>query len=238
MFIKLNFNKQEFFNPEKNKDEKLRSHVKVIIDSFFKIYDTQYLENTVHEAEKNRLTFIEIYYLFLEKYLKFNNFSLKTSSKEEVTNFKIVLSNVETYFLNQIYDSNVEVRKMAILLFSLVLKVFPQGEFFNPLANKYQEMKRQEENELFLLEALQYIGQEEEMAALYFKNLVKIFTILTTLLIDEKINLGTLLEQCLKNILQKFPVISVNELIKNKIENRVSRVEALDKVFKKYMKQS
>jgi len=236
IILKLHFNKQIYFHNEKNTDEKSRSHVRCILNNLLQVYDKEYLEQTIREAENNRLSFLEIYYLFIEKYIKFSKLNLKTSTTEEISIFKQVVLDVENYFLNQIYDSNLDVRKMSVLLVTLILHVFPIGEFFAPLANKYQEMKRMNENELFLLEALQYVEKEEQVAAVYFKSFIKMFTILTTLLIDEKMNLGTLVEQCLKGMLQKFPMVSVNELIKNKIENRVSRVEALDKVFKKFMK--
>ncbi len=236
MFIKLQFNKQAFFNFEKNQDEKSREHVKLVLNHLLNVYDSSYLQQIVYEAEKSRLSFIEIYFIFIEKYLKFSKFNLQTSTNDEVLMFKKVIADVETYFLEQIYDSNQEVRKMCLTLFTLILQVFPVGEFFQPLANKYQEMKRLNENELFLLETLQYVPKEEEVAKQYFKNLVKIFTILTTLYIDEKINLGSLVEQCFKQCLQKYPMISVNELIKYKLESRLSRVEALDKIFKKFMK--
>ena len=56
------------------------------------------------------------------------------------------------------------------------------------------------------------------------------------LYIDERITFSSYCDNSFKLILEKFPIFTFDELLKARNKNQISRIEALDKIFKKYCK--
>ena len=81
-----------------------------------------------------------------------------------------------------------------------------------------------------------YIKDENKKINSFFNVFKKFFGIKMNIYINERITFSTQCESAFKNILEKFPIFTFDELMKAWNKNKIARLEALDKIFKKYCK--
>jgi hypothetical protein len=229
IFIKSIFNTKNTVNNILNNsaDSELNN---LILTQFMNIFTKELLEQFVHENEKNRRLYIEILFQFLTKFFTLQ----KVSFLNNDTNFEIkgLFHNLEDFIKEEFYDPNTEIRQLAINLFNLLISSFPISEFFKPLCELFDTVDKN----VNFLQAMKYLDDDNKKVEIYFKDFKNYFSIIINLYIDEKITFGSLCENSLKLILEKFPIYTLNEFIKSQNKNQLNRVEVLDKIFKKHLK--
>lgn len=232
MFIHNMFNKFALFNlvSEANKQEAKKRTVIEILDKFLSIFNKQSLEDFKCENEKNRKFFIELLNKFLIKFFTFNKINLENKD-QRYTDIKTFVNSYEDYFVEQSYDSIIEVRQCCISILNLILSAFNKSDYYDPFVKSYCKPENFE-----VLTCLRYLEDENKKINSFFKDFKNIFSILMNLYIDERITFSSLCETSFKLILEKFPIFIFDESLKARNKNQISRVEALDKIFKKYCK--
>lgn len=207
------------------------------LDSLLSFFDAEKIKAFVHEQEKNRKIFVELYYQFLVKYFTLNK-SLKLSSNLSTDEklYKMLLQNIEIYFSEEIFDSNTEIRQMSVTLMNLAVSSIPKSDFFEPMARMFVDSSGESQLQMQLLQSLRYLEDDTKKVEIYFNNYKEIFSNILNLYIDEKPSFGTLCESFLKISLEKFPIFCINELMKAKNKNQMNRIEILDRIYTKAFK--
>lgn len=239
-FIKNIFSKNENFVIGVKSDDKTLHILKTNLDLFLNhIFNKTLIEEMSHESEKNRKIFIDLYYQFLVKYLAINKNLIQYNKSDN--NIKCLINNFEIFFAEEIYDSILEVRQMCLTILNLILCSFPKSEFYEPMCSLFGQFNTGNRNEVDKynfesLKVLAYTEEENRRLGLFFTNFKNIFSIVMSLYIDEKSFFGNLCDNALRLILERFPIFSFNEFIKAQNKNQISRIELLDKMFKKHLK--
>ena len=162
LYIKNLFNKSNQFklNGSINKEN---------INIFLFIFnDYTILKYFIEESEQIRLLFINIYYLYLVKYFVINN-----DEKEKIDLLKII-EIYEKYFLEMVYDNNVEIRKMCFTLLNVVLGQIPKSQFYEPMRNLFKNQSSETQQfQMEAMKAMAYIDSEKKN----LKNILKILKI-------------------------------------------------------------
>ncbi len=239
LFVNTMLNKFPQFNLvlEENKNEESNKNISFILDKFLlRIFDKNILQEFRCEHEKNRKIYIEIMNKFLIKFFTFNKINLELGSYsdksvEKYEEIKTFVNNFEEYFAEEAYDSVTEVRQSCITILNLVLAAFKKSDYYEPFIKSFCKPESFE-----VLSCLRYLEDEHKKINSYFKDFKRIFSVIMNLYIDERLTFSSYCETSFKLILEKFPIFTFDELIKARNKNQISRVEALDRIFKKYCK--
>ena len=221
LYIKNMFNKSEQF--------KLKGNInKENINTFLCIFnDYEILKYFIQESEQIRLLFINIYYLYLVKYFVINT-----------ENGKVDLLNIteiyEKYFLEMVYDNNVEIRKMCFTLLNVVLSQIPKSQFYEPMRKVFKDQsKEMQQFQMEALKAMAYIDSEKKELEKYFKNFKDVLSSIINEILNEKVIFGSVCNNSMKLIIERFPIYIFNELVKAQKKGQLSRIEFFDSQLKK-----
>jgi hypothetical protein len=232
LFIQTMFNKFSQFNLvlEENKKEESKKDITFILDKFLKLFDKTTFDEFKIEHEKNRKLYIEIMNKFLIKFFTFNKINLDKNDQkyEEIKTF---VNNFEEYFAEESYDSVTEVRQCCLTILNMILAAFKKSGYYDSFIKSFCMPENFE-----VLNCLRYLEDEHKKINSYFKDFKSIFSVVMNLYIDERLTFSSYCETSFKLILEKFPIYTFDELLKARNKNQISRVEALDKIFKKYCK--
>ena len=222
LYIKNLFNKSEQF--------KLKSNVnKENINKFLFIFnDSAILQYFIEESEQIRLLFINIYYLYLVKYFVINN-----DEKEKIDIFKIT-EIYEKYFLEMVYDNNVEIRKMCFTILNVILGQIPKSQFYEPMKNLFKNQSSEvQQFQMEAMKAMAYIDSEKKELEKYFKNFKDILSSIINEILNEKMIFGSVCNNSMKLIIERFPIYIFNELVKAQKKGQLSRIEFFNSQLKK-----
>ena len=222
LYIKNLFNKSEQFklNGNINKDN---------INRFLFIFnDYTILKYFIEESEQIRLLFINIYYLYLVKFFVINN-----DEKEKIDLIKII-EIYEKYFLEMVYDNNVEIRKMCFTILNVILGQIPKSQFYEPMKNLFKNQSSEmQQFQMEAMKAMVYIDSEKKELEKYFKNFKDILTSIINEILNEKMIFGSVCNNSMKLIIERFPIYIFNELVKSQKKGQLSRIEFFNSQLKK-----
>lgn len=235
LFIMNIFNKFKEFNlvSEENKKEENKINIKRILNNFLTLFDSNTLTEFKQEHEKNRKLYIDLLTKFMIKFFTFNKINLgaKVQNDENFEKIKKFVNEFEAYFEEQTYDSLVEVRVSCLSVMNIILSAFNKSEYYDVFVETFSKKESFE-----IIKCLAYLEEENKKINSFFKDFKKIFGIIMNIYIDERITFSTHCESAFKSILEKFPIFTFDELMKARNKNKITRLEALDKIFKKFCK--
>jgi hypothetical protein len=226
IFIKNLFNKARPLSlpSDENKIE--------ILNHFLILFSKEYLDILTHENEKNRQIYAELVDKYLVKLFLMNN-DLKTDYSNPDPKLLHLYNNMEDYIVNEVYDANLDVRKACITIFNTLMHRFPKGTHFNDMCRLFEVV----DGNINFLQAMQYLDEDNKKIDVYFKDFKNLFSTIINLYIDEKFTFGTLCDKAMGLVIQKFPIYCLNELMKAQKKGQLNRIEVIDKMFKKHLKE-
>jgi hypothetical protein len=216
-YIKKTFENNKFFDIN-NKENK--NNINVFLFIFNKI---EFLNIFIEEAESLRLYFIEIYYKYLIKLFVLNK-------DEKETLIKKITKNFEKYFLDEVYDNNIEIRKLNFNILNVILNQIK-------ISNYYNSMKSIFNNETNLnieaIKALNYIEEEKKNVNEFFDKFSEIIKSIINAYLNEKMSFQSLCNISMKLIIERFPIFVFNELTKAQKKEQISRIEFFSEQLRK-----
>ena len=222
LYIKNLFNKSNQFklNGSINKEN---------INKFLFIFnDYEILKYFIEENEQIRLLFINIYYLYLVKYFVINN-----DEKEKIDIIKII-EIYEKYFLEMVYDNNIEIRKMCFTILNVILGQIPKSQFYEPMKNLFKNQSAEmQQFQMEAMKAMVYIDTEKKELEKYFKNFKDILSSIINEILNEKMIFGSVCNNSMKLIIERFPIYIFNELVKAQKKGQLSRIEFFNSQLKR-----
>ena len=223
LYIKNLFNKSELFKLKGNEN-------KENINLFLCIFnDNSILQYFIDDAEAIRLLFINIYYIYLVKYFVIND-------KSEI-NLVNITKVYEKYFLEMVYDNNIEIRKMSFTILNVIMGQIPKGQFYDPMRSVFKNLSSEvSQFQMEAMKAMSYIDTEKKEIEKYFQNFKDILSSIINESLNEKVAFGTVCNNSMKVIIEKFPIYIFSELVKAQKKNQLSRVEFFDSQLKKNLR--
>ena len=222
LYIKNLFNKSEQFKLNRNIN---KENINIFL---FIFNDYTILKYFIEESEQIRLLFINIYYLYLVKYFVINN-----DEKEKIDLTKII-EIYEKYFLEMVYDNNVEIRKMCFTILNVILSQIPKSQFYEPMKNLFKNQSSEiQQFQMEAMKAMAYIDSEKKELEKYFKNFKDILTSIINEILNEKMIFGSVCNNSMKLIIERFPIYIFNELVKAQKKGQLSRIEFFNNQLKK-----
>ena len=220
LYIKNLFNKSEQFKLKGNSN-------KENINIFLCIFnDNAILQYFIEDSEPIRLLFINIYYLYLVKYFVINE-------KNEV-NLPNMTEVYEKYFLEMVYDNNIEIRKMSFTILNVIMGQIPKSQFYDPMKNLFKNLSSEvAQFQMEAMKAMSYIDTEKKEIEKYFHKFKDILTSIINESLNEKIAFGNVCNNSMKLIIERFPIYIFSELVKAQKKNQLSRIEFFDTQLKK-----
>ena len=216
-YLKKTFENNKFFDIN-NKENK--NNINVFLFIFNKI---EFLNIFIEEAESLRLYFIEIYYKYLIKLFVLNK-------DEKETLIKKITKNFEKYFLDEVYDNNIEIRKLNFNILNVILNQIK-------ISNYYNSMKSIFNNETNLnieaIKALNYIEEEKKNVNEFFDKFSEIIKSIINAYLNEKMSFQSLCNNAMKLIIERFPIFVFNELTKAQKKEQISRIEFFSEQLRK-----
>ena len=220
LYIKNLFNKSEQFKLKGNSN-------KENINIFLCIFnDNAILQYFIEDSEPIRLLFINIYYLYLVKFFVINE-------KKEV-NLPNMTEVYEKYFLEMVYDNNIEIRKMSFTILNVIMGQIPKSQFYDPMKNLFKNLSSEvAQFQMEAMKAMSYIDTEKKEIEKYFHKFKDILTSIINESLNEKIAFGNVCNNSMKLIIERFPIYIFSELVKAQKKNQLSRIEFFDTQLKK-----
>ena len=220
LYIKNLFNKSEQFKLKGNTN-------KENINTFLCIFnDNSILQYFIEDSEPIRLLFINTYYLYLVKYFVIND-------KSEV-NLPNITEVYEKYFLEVVYDNNIEIRKMSFTILNVILGQIPKGQFYDPMKNIFKNQTSElAQFQMEAMKAMSYIDTEKKVVDKYFHKFKEILTSIINEFLNEKVAFGSVCGNSMKLIIERFPIYIFGELVKAQKKNQLSRIEFFDSQLRK-----
>ena len=220
LYIKNLFNKSEQFKLKGNSN-------KENINTFLCIFnDNAILTYFIEDSEPIRLLFINIYYLYLVKYFVINE-------KSEV-NLPNMTEVYEKYFLEMVYDNNIEIRKMSFTILNVVMGQIPKSQFYDPMKNLFKNLSSEvAQFQMEAMKAMSYIDTEKKEIEKYFHKFKDILSSIINESLNEKVAFGTVCNNSMKLIIERFPIYIFSELVKAQKKNQLSRIEFFDTQLKR-----
>ena len=86
------------------------------------------------------------------------------------------------------------------------------------------------------LKAMSYKEQDEKNVEAYFGNFKLIMTSIVNAYLNEKMAFGSLCDNSMKLIIERFPVYIFNELIKAQKKGQIARIEFFNTMLTKHLK--
>ena len=216
-YLKKLFENNKFFDIN-NKENK--NNINIFLCIFNKI---EILNIFIEEAESLRLYFIEIYYKYLIKL-----FVLNKDEKEIL--IKKISKNFEKFFLDEVYDNNIEIRKINFNILNVILNQIK-------ISNYYNSMKSIFNNETNLnieaIKALNYIDDEKKIVNEYFDKFSNIIKSIINAYLNEKMSFSSVCNTAMKLIIERFPIFVFNELTKAQKKEQISRIEFFSEQLRK-----
>ena len=224
LYIKNLFNKSEQFNIKGNTN-------KENINTFLCIFnDNSILKYFIEDTEPIRLLFINTYYLYLVKYFVINN-------KSEV-NLPNLTEVYEKYFLEMVYDNNIEIRKMSFTILNVIMGQIPKSQFYDPMKNLFKNQTSElAQFQMEAMKAMSYIETEKKEVEKYFHNFKDILSSIINESLNEKVAFGNVCNNSMKLIIERFPIFIFGELVKAQKKNQLSRIEFFDTQLKKNLNE-
>ena len=215
LYIKNLFNKSEQFKLKGNAN-------KENINLFLCLFnDNSILQYFIEENEEIRLLFISIYYIYLVKYFVIND-------KTEV-NLTSMTEVYEKYFLEMVYDNNIEIRKMSFTLLNVILGQIPKSQFYEPMKSMFKNLSSEvAQFQMEAMKAMSYIETEKKEIEKYFHKFKDILTAIINESLNEKYVFGIVCNNSMKLIIERFPIFIFSELVKAQKKNQLSRIEFFD----------
>ncbi len=240
ILIKTVLNKNPLLNLTNISDQIESMKLINILLTFFN--DSSILSFFVHEKEPLRRLFIETYHQVLVKFMTIGGYKIDTNNLErrvlEYKNLKVLINNFEDYFLNQIYDSVMEVRQMCLSILNIIMCLFIRSEFYEPMGKMFKAFRDERDVNKYNFESLKvlaYLEEENLRISSIFCNFKDIFLIVINLYIDEKFHFGPACEIAMKNFIEKFPIFFFDEFTKARNKSQMKRVEIMEKMITKYL---
>ena len=220
LYIKNLFNKSEQFKLKGNAN-------KENINIFLCIFnDNAILQYFIEDSEPIRLLFINIYYLYLVKY-----FVINEKQEVQITNMTEVY---EKYFLEMVYDNNIEIRKMSFTILNVILGQIPKSQFYDPMKNLFKNLSSEvAQFQMEAMKAMSYIDTEKKEIEKYFHKFKDILSSIINESLNEKVAFGNVCSNSMKLIIERFPIYIFSELVKAQKKNQLSRIEFFDTHLKK-----
>ena len=220
LYIKNLFNKSEQFKLKGNKN-------KENINTFLCIFnDNAILQYFIEDSEPIRLLFINTFYLYLVKYFVIND-------KSEV-NLPNITEVYEKYFLEMVYDNNIEIRKMSFTILNVILGQIPKSQFYDPMKNVFKNQTSElAQFQMEAMKAMSYIETEKKEVEKYFHKFKDILTSIINEYLNEKVAFASVCGNSMKLIIERFPIYIFGELVKAQKKNQLSRIEFFDSQLKK-----
>jgi hypothetical protein len=220
LYIKNLFNKSEQFKLKGNKN-------KENINTFLCIFnDNAILQYFIEDSEPIRLLFINTFYLYLVKYFVIND-------KSEV-NLPNITEVYEKYFLEMVYDNNIEIRKMSFTILNIILGQIPKSQFYDPMKNVFKNQTSElAQFQMEAMKAMSYIETEKKEVEKYFHKFKDILTSIINEYLNEKVAFASVCGNSMKLIIERFPIYIFGELVKAQKKNQLSRIEFFDSQLKK-----
>ena len=220
LYIKNLFNKSEQFKLKGNKN-------KENINTFLCIFnDNAILQYFIEDSEPIRLLFINTFYLYLVKYFVIND-------KSEV-NLPNITEVYEKYFLEMVYDNNIEIRKMSFTILNVILGQVPKSQFYDPMKNVFKNQTSElAQFQMEAMKAMSYIETEKKEVEKYFHKFKDILTSIINEYLNEKVAFASVCGNSMKLIIERFPIYIFGELVKAQKKNQLSRIEFFDSQLKK-----
>ena len=220
LYIKNLFNKSEQFKLKGNKN-------KENINTFLCIFnDNAILQYFIEDSEPIRLLFINTFYLYLVKYFVIND-------KSEV-NLPSITEVYEKYFLEMVYDNNIEIRKMSFTILNIILGQIPKSQFYDPMKNVFKNQTSElAQFQMEAMKAMSYIETEKKEVEKYFHKFKDILTSIINEYLNEKVAFASVCGNSMKLIIERFPIYIFGELVKAQKKNQLSRIEFFDSQLKK-----
>ena len=220
LYIKNLFNKSEQFKLKGNAN-------KENINIFLCIFnDNAILQYFIEDSEPIRLLFINIYYLYLVKY-----FVINEKQEVQITNMTEVY---EKYFLEMVYDNNIEIRKMSFTILNVILGQIPKSQFYDPMKNLFKNLSSEvAQFQMEAMKAMSYIDTEKKEIEKYFHKFKDILSSIINESLNEKVAFGNVCSNSMKLIIERFPIYIFSELVKAQKKNQLSRIEFFDAHLKK-----
>ena len=166
--------------------------------------------------------FIEIYYKYLIKLFVLN--------KDEKEFIKKITKNFEKFFLDEVYDNNIEIRKINFNILNIILNKIK-------ISNYYNSMKSIFNNETNLnieaIKALNYIDDEKKIVNEYFEKFSEIIKSIINAYLNEKMSFSSICNNSMKLIIERFPIFVFNELTKAQKKEQISRIEFFSEQLRK-----
>ncbi len=224
LYIKNLFNKSEQFKLKGNTN-------KENINTFLCIFnDNSILKYFIEDTEPIRLLFINTYYLYLVKYFVINN-------KSEV-NLPNLTEVYEKYFLEMVYDNNIEIRKMSFTILNVIMGQIPKSQFYDPMKNLFKNQTSElAQFQMEAMKAMSYIETEKKEVEKYFHNFKDILSSIINESLNEKVAFGNVCNNSMKLIIERFPIFIFGELVKAQKKNQLSRIEFFDTQLRKNLNE-
>ena len=220
LYIKNLFNKSEQFKLKGNNN-------KENINTFLCIFnDNAILQYFIEDSEPIRLLFINTFYLYLVKYFVINE-------KSEV-NLPNMTEVYEKYFLEMVYDNNIEIRKMSFTILNIILGQIPKSQFYDPMKNVFKNQTSElAQFQMEAMKAMSYIETEKKEVEKYFHKFKDILTSIINEYLNEKVAFASVCGNSMKLIIERFPIYIFGELVKAQKKNQLSRIEFFDTQLRK-----
>ena len=220
LYIKSLFNKSELFKLKGNEN---KENINVFLCIF---NDNSILQYFIDDTEPIRLLFINIYYLYLVKYFVIND-----KSEVQISNITEVY---EKYFCEIVYDNNIEIRKMSFTILNVIMGQVPKSQFYDPMRNVFKNISSEvAQFQMEAMKAMSYIDTEKKEIEKYFHKFKDILTAIINESLNEKVAFGTVCNNSMKLIIERFPIYIFNELVKAQKKSQLSRIEFFDTQLKK-----
>ena len=209
------------------KEMKLKAF-ELLLTNIFNSKDV--LKYFMEEAENLRIMFNTIYHQYLVKLFVLNN--------KDNNVLKRILPNFEEYFIEEVYDQAVDVRKGCFNMFNLVLGVIPISGFYAPMRMmyKYKESDDETQYKNELMKALSYVDQESKMVEDYFCKFKNIVDVIVDMYLNDKSRFGIVCDNAMKLIIERFPIYVFNDLMKAQKKNQIARIEFFNMMLGKHLK--
>jgi hypothetical protein len=155
-------------------------------------------------------------------------FVLNKDEKEIL--IKKITKNFEKFFLDEVYDNNIEIRKINFNILNVILNQIK-------ISNYYNSMKSIFNNETNLnieaIKALNYIDDEKKIVNEYFDKFSDIIKSIINAYLNEKMSFSSVCNNSMKLIIERFPIFVFNELTKAQKKEQISRIEFFSEQLRK-----
>ena len=122
---------------------------------------------------------------------------------------------------------------MSFSRLNVIIGQIPKSQFYEPMRNAFKNLSTEVAN--FQMEAMKAMShtETEKKIEKYFHKFKDILTSIINESLNEKVAFGTLCNNSMKLIIERFPIYIFSELVKAQKKNQLSRIEFFDTKLKK-----